>query len=240
MIKEFAAAPEAVDQDPFDQGPLHRTEQGQGAHDLGKDAPALDIGHQQAMGPQVLGQAQVGEIPGLQIHFHRAARPLKHQPPPWVLALQGTQAAANRGPARLEPIAVVVLGAGGAHRLAQVNQLTGAVALGFEQHRIHGHLGLQARRPGLQGLGVGHLAAGLVHPGIEAHVLALEGQRLLAAAFQHPAEGRGHQGFAGTAGGAQHHQRPGWFQGSCAHASWCHGMALAHSLNQASNSGQLK
>ena len=46
LIKEFPPAPEAVDQDPFDQRSLHRAEQGQGAHDLGKDAPALDIGHQ--------------------------------------------------------------------------------------------------------------------------------------------------------------------------------------------------
>ncbi|MFM8675501.1 MAG: hypothetical protein ACKOCA_10945, partial [Vulcanococcus sp.] len=41
------------------------------------------------------------------------------------------------------------------------------------------HLGRsvgQARRPGLQGLGIGHLAAGLVHPGVVAHVLSLEGQ----------------------------------------------------------------
>ena len=89
LIKEFPASPEAVDQDPFDQRPLHRAEQGQGAHNLGKDAPALDIGHQEAMGPQVLGQAQVGEIPGLQIHFHRAACPLEHEPPFWVLAFQG-------------------------------------------------------------------------------------------------------------------------------------------------------
>ena len=235
LIKEFAASPEAVDQDPFDQRSLHRAEQGQGAHDLGKDAPALDIGHQQAMGPQVLGQAQVGEISGLQIHFHRAARPLEHQPPLGVLAFQGAQAAANRCPARLEPIAVVVLGAGGAHRLAQVNQLTGAVALGFEQDWIHGHLGLQARRPGLQGLGVGHLAPGLIHPGIETHVLALKGQRLLAAALQHPAEGRSHQGFARTAGGAQHHQRSGW-----CHASCCHDLILTLLANQFSSSGQGK
>jgi len=90
-----------------------------------------------------------------------------------------------------------------------VDHLTGAVALGLEQHRVHRTLRLEPRGPGLQRLGVGHLAARLIHPGVVAHVLPLEGQRRFAAAAQYAAEGGRHQRLAGTAAGAEHHQGGG-------------------------------
>ena len=116
-IKEFAAAAEAVDQQAADEGPLHRPQQGQGPHQLGEHPAPLDVGHQQAVGAQVLGQAQVGEVPRLQVDFHRAAGPLEHQAPAGMGPLQAVEAGANRRPAGLEPVAVVVLGPGRAHGL---------------------------------------------------------------------------------------------------------------------------
>ena len=102
--------------------------------------------------------------------------------------------------------AVAVLGPGDSYALAPMDHLTGAVSPGFQQHGVHSAAGLKARRPGLHGLGVGHLAANGIHPGVVTHVLALEGQCLFPTALEHPAQRRRHQRFAGTAGGAQHHQ----------------------------------
>ena len=206
LIKQLPTAAEAVDQDAFDQRALHRAQQSERPNDLGEDTAALNVGHQQAVGPQVLGQAQVGEVAALQVHFHRASRPLQHQPALGPLLLELHQAGADRLPTGAEPVAVVVLGAGDPHALAPMDHLTGAVSPGFQQHGIHGAAGLKARRPGLHGLGVGHLPAIGIHPGVVAHVLPLEGQRLFPTALEHPAQRRRHQRFAGTAGGAQHHQ----------------------------------
>ena len=44
----------------------------------GKKLTGAIRSHQQAARPQELGQAQVGEIPRLQVHLHRAAGPLQH------------------------------------------------------------------------------------------------------------------------------------------------------------------
>ena len=74
-----------------------------------------------------------------------------------------------------------------------MDHFTGAVALGFEQHRVHGAVGLQPSGPSLQRLGVGHLPTALIHPGVVAHVLPFKGQGLLAAAFEHAAQRRCHQ-----------------------------------------------
>ena len=144
--------------------------------------------------------------------------------------LQLAQAGANSRPARPEPVAVVVLGAGQPHRLAQMDQLAGGVALGLEQHRIHAVVGLQSGRPGLQRLGVGHFAAVLINPGVVAHVLPLEGQGRFAATAQHPAEGSSHKGLASPATGAKHHQGPG--------RELAHLLARLWSANHRSNSDQ--
>ena len=152
LIEQLAPAPEPVDQDALDQGPLDGSQQGQGADDLSKHTTAFDVRHQQAVGLEVLGQAQVGEVPPLQVHFHRTAGTLQHQPPFGPTLLQLAQPAADRLPTRTKPIAVVVLGAGGAHTATAMDHLTGAVATRFEQHGIHGATGLQSRGPSLHRL----------------------------------------------------------------------------------------
>ena len=224
FIEQFPPASEAVDQDASDQRPFHRTQQGQGAHDLREHTAAFDVGHQQTVRSQILGQAQVGEVAPLQIHLHRTAGPFQHQPSLWPSLLQLRQAAADRLPAGTEPVAVVMLGAGGADTAATMDHLAGAVAPRLEQHRVHGAAGFQFRGPGLHRLGVGHLATIGIDPGVVAHVLPLEGQRLLTVAPQHPAERGSHQRFAGTAGGAEHHQRSGraaaHAKGQCRRSAW--------------------
>ena len=207
FIEQFAATAEAVDQQTANQGTLHGPEQSQGAHDLGEHTAAFDVGHQKATGPQVLGQTQVGEVARLKVHFHGTARSLEHEQPLGVLDLQGVQALADGGPAGPEPVAVIVLSAAGAHRTAQVDHLARAVALGFEQHRIHGAFGFPSCGPGLECLGVGHFPATWVHPGVVAHVLALEGEGGLSPPFQHPTQGCGHQRFPRSTAGAEHHER---------------------------------
>ena len=109
-IKQFLAAAEAIDQQALHQGPLHWPQQLQGAHQLGKDAAPFDISHQQAAGPQVLGQAQIGEVAVLQVHLHWAAGSFQHQPAVGVLLSQLLKSLANREPSRLEPLLVVGLG----------------------------------------------------------------------------------------------------------------------------------
>ena len=142
FIEQLPPATEAVDQDPFDQRPLHRTQQRQGADDLCEHAAAFDVRHQQAVGPEVLGQAEVGEVPSLQIHLHRTAGPLQHQPTVGPSLLQGLEPFTDRLPARTEPVAVVMLRSGQANAGAAVDHLTGAVAPWLEQHGIHGTAGL--------------------------------------------------------------------------------------------------
>ena len=144
----------------------------------------------------------------MQIHLHRTAGPLQHQPTVGPSLLHGLEPFTDRLPARTEPVAVVMLRSGQANAGAAVYHLTGAIAPWLEQHGIHGTAGLQTGGPGLHRLGVRHLAAVGIHPGVVAHVLPLEGQRLFAAAVQHPAESCCHQGFAGSTGGPQHHQWP--------------------------------
>ena len=104
-----------------------------------------------------------------------------------------------------------------------MDDLARAVALRLEQHRVHGAAGFKTSGPGLHRLGVGHLASRAIHPGVVTHVLPLERQGLLSLTFQDPAEGCCHQGFAGTTGGAEHHQRAlhrkHRFKTSCAEAS---------------------
>ena len=128
----------------------------------------------------------------MEIDFHGAAGSLQHQPAAWVLVVELLKPLPDGLPSRTKPIAVVVLGPGAAHRTPQVDDFAAAVSLGFEQHRIHGRFRLQAGGPGLDRLGVRHLAAVAIHPGIQAHVLPLEGHRLFAPLQQVAAERCGH------------------------------------------------
>ena len=132
----------------------------------------------------------------LQIHLHRASRALKHKATLRPALLQCIQPTADGLPARPEPVAVVVLCLSGAHAPAVVDHLAGAVASWFEQHRIHGTAWFQSGRPGLHCLGIGHLEAIGIYPGVVAHVLPLERQGLLTAALEHPAKGCRHQRLA--------------------------------------------
>ena len=158
------------------------------------------------MGPEVLGQPQIGQVPPLQIDLDGTAGSLQHQPPLGPALLKLVQAMADRLPSRPKPVPVVVLSAGNPSGTTAVDHVAGAVSPRLEQHRVHRRAGFQAGRPGLHRLGVGHFMAAGIHPGVVAHVLPLERQGLFAATSQHPAEGCCHQGFPRSAGGAQHHQ----------------------------------
>ena len=123
-----------------------------------------------------------------------------------MIGLQILETLADGGPAGVEPVSVVMLCPAGAGGAPKVNHLAGRIALRFEQHWVHGMHRLQPGGPGLQGLGVGHFAAVLIHPGVVTHVLPLEGQRCFATPFQHSAECCCHQRFSCTTTGAEHHQ----------------------------------
>ena len=132
----------------------------------------------------------------LQVHLHRASRSLQHQAALRPALLQCIEPTPDGLPARFEPVAVIVLRLSRAHAAAVVDHFAAAVAAGLEQHRIHGAAGFQAGRPGLHCLGVGHLEAIRINPGVVAHVLPFERQGLLTAAFEHPAQSRRHQRLA--------------------------------------------
>ena len=85
------------------------------------------------------------------------------------------------------------------YRLSLLGAITFGSLLAAQAHGADTALELQAQE----------ITAAAIDPGVEAHVLALERQRLLAASAQDPTERRCHQRLAGATAGAEHHQGGG-------------------------------
>ncbi len=49
LVKQFTPAAKTIDQQPFDERPLHRAEQIQCAHDLREHASPFNVCHENAM-----------------------------------------------------------------------------------------------------------------------------------------------------------------------------------------------
>ena len=77
----------------------------------------------------------------------------------------------------------------------------------FEQDRIHACVRLYAAGIGLNDLGPADFVAFQCHPGIEGHVLGLEGSDQEAPIFQQSAESGGNNTFAYPGTGALKHDR---------------------------------
>ena len=69
-------SPELVDEAAGHPVPLLGLQEGQGAVELGKDAPPVNVPHQQDGGVHQLGQTHVDDVVGLEVDFRRAACPL--------------------------------------------------------------------------------------------------------------------------------------------------------------------
>ena len=193
---------EFIDDKPLDAASLPLLKQRNRSVQLGKHPAAVDIPRQQHRRIDQLCQAHIDNVIRLQIDFSRAAGTLDDKNVIFLgKAVVGAQYIRDQRALMAE---VFRCGHIPAH-LTVDDDLTADIAAGFEQDRVHPHIGFNARCLRLHDLRTAHLEAVTGHKAVQRHILAFERCRFVAVLRQNPAERRAEQAFASAAHRALHH-----------------------------------
>ena len=156
VLQQADVAAELVDHKAHHAGAFAVAQAVQRAHQVGKHAALVDVGHQDHRAVHRFGKAHIGDVAVAQVDLGRAAGAFHHHHV--VLRLQppvGLQHGGHGGGFVLVVIARVHVGA----HLAVDDDLGAGVAAGLEQHRVHVGMRRYAGGDGLQRLGAADLAA---------------------------------------------------------------------------------
>ena len=225
--QDLHVAPELVDEQPLDAGPLVRLQQGHRAVQLCKDAAPVDVSGQQHRGVHQLGKAHVHNVVGFQVDLGRAASSLNDDD----VHLFGQTVVGGKDVRDQRPLHFKV--GGGGHlppHLAVHDHLTAGVAAGFEQDGVHAHVRFHPGGLRLHHLRPAHFQPVPGHKAVQGHVLALERSHPVAVLCKNAAQCGAQQAFACTAHGALHHNA-----GCFVHAS-----TSARVFNSSSFSGPVR
>ena len=168
---------------------------------MGEGATAVNICHQQAGGAGMLRHPHVDDVAAGEVDLGWRARALNDHH--IVFSNQRIQCLDDHRP---HDGASVTPGHGGQPlvHLAHQHHLAVRVPLGFQQQRVHVHIGYCTCRQRLKILRTANFAT-RNYPRVVAHVLRLERRNLEALTGVVATQCRGEPALAGAAGGTQHH-----------------------------------
>ena len=144
--QQVGVAPELVEDEPLDAPLPGGWEQRPGTEQVGEGAPAIDVGHQRHRSVDVVSHRHVHDVAGPQIGLGGATGPLDDDHVELVGERGQCLGDSRPQPGRAIPPRLrrqLVVDHAAHHHLAA------GLALGLEEHRIHAHVRVDARRPRL-------------------------------------------------------------------------------------------
>ncbi|KAF5052041.1 hypothetical protein DSECCO2_412880 [anaerobic digester metagenome] len=203
VLEEGGVTPKLVDDHPADKVPHCAGEEGDSPADLGEDTASFDVGHQHDRQAEPLGEPDIGDVPSVEVHLRCPTCALNHDDVVVVLEPSVRFEGALEEVVGLE---VIVGDRQIAVRLPHQDNLRGPVPLRLQKDRVHFGPRLGPGCECLHRLSNSNLGAVTGNPGVEAHVLGLEGCDRIPAVREEPADGGDDGALAHVRGGTEYHQ----------------------------------
>ena len=208
-LEQGNVAPELVDEEALDERTMAVLHKIIGALEPRKHAAPVNVANDDHTGLSVFCHAHVDNVGGLQVDLCRTACAFDDDPVR--LRFQRSKRLLHDAEILLGE-RVVFLCRTHPDGLAHAHQLRNTRTLWFEQHGVHANVWSHTARLGLQHLRTSDLLAVRRDPGVECHVLRLEGAHPEIPVCQPAAESGGKQAFANSRAGALEHHDTGHFK----------------------------
>ena len=202
--QETQVSPEFIDDKPLNAFSLFLAQKFKGPHQGSEDPSFVNISHEKNRGIGYFSHAHVGDIPIPQVDLRRASGSFDDD---HLIFLRDPPVTLPHCPDRFFLEAMVYGGIHIAEDFPLNDHLGPGIRIGFEEHRVHVHVGLQAGGLCLDHLGPPHLSSVRSDEGVQGHVLGLERGHAEAVLPEHPAHSGHDHALAHKRPGPLDHQR---------------------------------